>query len=285
MKKAAALPGLLLFAVGLAQASPSYSVTINDPFANGDSCLSGCDVVANGDADRPLFDIQKAVLSVSGSTVSVSLYFDYGTNNTNLNPFTDTGITLNVGDLFFTVNGQDMFVAPLASHSGLTAGNLYSVGTNGLLTASQVLGNPQGVTYRPTSVVWGNSNDTQVAVGTETIVGGGDGVINPKFDVTLSFNDSSVAALAAAAANPSTFGIYFTSATCANDLIAGTGTPEPMSLGLVGLGLLSALVGCATQKWTLRRPARLPVVLKASVEVRAAQCNDRVGGLDGPEHT
>jgi hypothetical protein len=257
MKHAAAPLAVLLLAAGIAQASPSYSVTISDPFANGDACVSGCDVVANGDADRPLFDIQQAVISVSGSTVSVSLSFDFGTNNTNLNPFTDAGINLNVGDLFFTVAGQDVYVAPLASHSGLTAGDLYSIGTNGVDTAQTVLGNPSGVTYRNTATVWGNANDSFVEAGTESLVASGsNGVTVPKFDVTLTFSDAAVAALAADAGNASTFGIFFASATCGNDIISGTGsinnaaTPEPMSLGLVGAGLIGALV------WGRRKQAR-----------------------------
>jgi len=250
MKHAAAPLAVLLLAAGIAQATPSYTVTISDPFANGDACAStSCDVVANGDSDRPLFDIQQAVISVNGSTISVSLSFDYGTNNTNLNAFTDAGVTLNVGDLFFTSAGQEVYVAPLASHSGLTAGDLYSVGTNGVQTAQTVLGNPVGVIYRNSATVWGNSNDSFVEAGTESIVASGsDGVTVPKFDVTLTFTDAAVAALAADAGNESTFGIYFASATCGNDIIVGDGsisnaaTPEPMSLGLVSFGLLGALV-------------------------------------------
>ena len=250
MKHAAAPLAVLLLAAGIAQATPNYSVTISDPFAPGDACAStSCDVVANGNTDRVYFDIQQAVITVSGTTVSVSLSFDYGTGNTNLNQFTDAGVALNVGDLFFTSAGQDVYVAPLQSHSGLTAGDLYSVGTNGTQTAQTVLGNPTGVIYRNSSVVWGDSNDSLVETGSESIVASGsDGTTVPKFNVTLSFSDAAVAALAADAGNESTFGIYFASATCANDIIVGDGsisnaaTPEPMSLGLVSFGLVGALV-------------------------------------------
>lgn len=253
MKHAAALTAVLLLAAGIAQATPSYTTTISDPFAPGDACAStSCDVVANGNTDRVYFDIQQAVITVSGSTISVSLSFDYGTGNTNLNQFNDDGINLNVGDLFLTVDGQQEYVAPLQSHSGLTAGDLYSVGTNGVQTAQTVLGNPSGVIYRNSATVWGNSNDSLVEAGTESIVASGsDGTTVPKFDVTLTFSDAAVAALAADAGNASTFGIYFASATCGNDIISGDGstgsitnsaTPEPMSLGLVSFGLVSALV-------------------------------------------
>jgi hypothetical protein len=273
MKNAAALPAVLLFAAGIVQATPSYTVTVNDPFANGDACAStSCDVVANGDADRPLFDIQKAILTVSGSTVTMDLYFDFGTNNTNLNQFSDAGVNLNVGDLFFTVGGNLAFVAPLVSHNGSTdggatgntivAGDLYSINNaNGVESAQTALNNPGGVVYRNSSPVWGYDNGagslTQVlSNGVETLVGGGDGVTNPKFHLTLSFNDASAATFAADAANQSGFGFSFASATCANDIISGTGsisnaaTPEPMSLGLVGAGLIGALV------WGRRKQAR-----------------------------
>lgn len=275
MKLAAALPAVLLFAAGVVRATPSYSVTVNDPFANGDACAStACDVVANGDADRPLFDIQKAILTVSGSVVTMDLYFDYGPNNTNLNPFSDSGVNLNVGDLFFTVGGNLAFVAPLVSHNGssnggpagntIVAGDLYSINNaSGVLTAQQVLNDPtnDGLVYRRSNAVWGYDNGagSLTAVlnnGVETLVGGGDGIINPEFHLTLSFNAASATTFASDAANQGNFGFYFASATCANDIIAGessignSATPEPLSLGLVGAGLIGALV------WGRRKQAR-----------------------------
>ena len=96
-----------------------------------------------------------------------------------------------------------------------------------------------GVIYGNSSIVWGNSTESIVASRS-------DGVTVPKFDVTLTFTDAAVSALAAG--NESTFGIYFASATCGSDIIVGDGsisnaaTPEPMSLGLVSFGLLGALV-------------------------------------------
>jgi len=267
MKNAAALSAVLLVSIGIAQATPSYTITVNDPFANGDACPStSCDVVANGNADRPMFDIQKGILTVSGSTVTMQLFFDFGTNNTNLNPFSDAGLTLNVGDLFFTDNGNLAFVAPLVSHNGssnggptgntIVAGDLYSINNaNGVLSAQQTLNDPTNddLIYRRSNAVYGYDNGagslTQILNnGVETLAGGGDGFTNSKFELTLSFNDTNAAAFAADAANQNAFGFYFASATCANDVIGSGGvtglaaTPEPMSLGLVGFGLLSALV-------------------------------------------
>src|SRR5271165_6189650 len=41
---------------------------------------------------------------------------------------------------------------------------------------------------------------------------------------------------------------------------------------------------CATQKWRSCRPACLPVILEAAIEVATSQGDDRVGAANGPEH-
>src|SRR6516162_4494112 len=51
---------------------------------------------------------------------------------------------------------------------------------------------------------------------------------------------------------------------------------------------LDSVIGRATQKWMSSRPGLstlFPIVLKATVEMRAAQCQDRVSSPDGPEHS
>jgi amino acid transporter len=45
------------------------------------------------------------------------------------------------------------------------------------------------------------------------------------------------------------------------------------------------LVGCTTYKWKLSRPAFLPVVFKLAIQTAAAECQDRVGSSNGPEHS
>src|SRR6266403_6116843 len=43
--------------------------------------------------------------------------------------------------------------------------------------------------------------------------------------------------------------------------------------------------GCTTYKWKLSRPAFLPVVFKLAIQMAAAECQDRVGSSNGPEHS
>ena len=43
--------------------------------------------------------------------------------------------------------------------------------------------------------------------------------------------------------------------------------------------------GCATYKWKLSRPACLPVVFKLTIQMAAAESQDRVGSSNGPEHS
>src|SRR5215467_10113955 len=46
--------------------------------------------------------------------------------------------------------------------------------------------------------------------------------------------------------------------------------------------------GRATWKWVSGRPSLptlFPIILKAAIEMRAAQCQDRVGSPDSPEHS
>jgi hypothetical protein len=45
------------------------------------------------------------------------------------------------------------------------------------------------------------------------------------------------------------------------------------------------LSGCATYKWKLSRPAFLPVVFKLTIQMAAAESQDRVGSSNGPEHS
>lgn len=244
--------------------------TINDPFFAGDTCADiSCDVIGNGNADRTLFDIQRGVITIAPTVVTVDLYFDFGPTNTSLAPFMDDGLRLSVGDLFFTINGTPQFVAPIVSHGDLLAGSLYATaGVDGVLTAREVLGNPSGVIYRPDAWVQGAQGDDTLGVGpgTVNITGGGDGVNSPEFHVQVQFatndflnplptvKDGQMMVQPLVATLPN-LGFFFASATCGNDIIqtgisdTASAAPEPSTMGMLLIGLMSIGAGV----WRRRR--------------------------------
>ena len=44
-------------------------------------------------------------------------------------------------------------------------------------------------------------------------------------------------------------------------------------------------MGRTTYKWSLSRPAFLPVVFKLAIQMAATEGQDRVGSSNGPEHS
>src|ERR1035437_7700424 len=127
---------LMLLALGT---TACLAKTITDPFnqpqvncnENYGPTFSNCDVIG----PPILFDIEKADVNVSASSINVTLYFNYGGGST-LQPFADA-LTLQVGDLFFYDPANPLtssydpnnsypeyrFGVPLYTHDGLTAGN------------------------------------------------------------------------------------------------------------------------------------------------------------------
>lgn len=229
----------------LLSTAAANTITVNDPFNNADICNNAsCDVIGNGVSDRALFDIQKATFTMTPSTVTASLSFNFGPGNTSLAPFVDGALNLSVGDLFITVNGVPMFFMPLVDRGDLIAGDIYQ-GSG--LTAQTVLGNPSGVNYRNNAVVEGAQGSSKIGSVTENITGGGDGSTNPEFGVTFTFSSSELNSIPAGAL----IGFSFASATCGNDVISGqlestvgisSAAPEPSTsvmgiIGIIGLAL------------------------------------------------
>ena len=253
------------------------ATTLTDPFHQSQSSCSFsgsplCDVIGN----EANYDIQQVTVTATGnsvgSMVTVDLYFDSGTGSGGtLGSFSDAGLSLMVGDLFFYSGSQVVtdpsdpnptFAVPLESHNGLTAGNLYAVGSGQIETAQTALGilNPGN-----SAVTSDNYRNTQIVLATggtlTTISGGGandgkgvkvtgDGssvlganTANPgvtafEYDVQVQFQMTSAFLTLESAGQ---FGIMFSSADCANDVIEGlvsvSSVPEPQSLALIGGGL------------------------------------------------
>jgi PEP-CTERM motif-containing protein len=199
------------------------SVSVTDPF----NIPGNSDVFGN----KLQFDGQ----SVQVTTGPGSLTIDVRTNfdNSGLHSFRDTGVRLDIGDLFFTVNGNYSYGIPLAYHNGpaggpwgdrLYAGHVYAIDNPGaLLTARETLHDPMYVEYRPDAIVWmvdlGGVHD--VTAGTPTVqvlsIAGNDGVNGPLYDIRVS--TSLPEGLFSSPGD--NYGLSFAVATCGNDMIQG----------------------------------------------------------------
>ncbi len=208
--------------------------TVNDPFGVGPPDVVGANLQ---------FDIQKGEFNFGSTSGTVKLYLNFGPDNASLAPFTLGSVVLSIGDLFISGPGYNYGIGVQSHAGGVTAGTLYQINNaNGMLTAQQALNNPPfcATCYRPTEIVWlkddGAGSVTSIANGSVSVQGGGDGVINPEFVVTINLAYSS--AIGANLNNSPA--IHFASATCGNDILAAVPSPEPASLGLIGCGLLVA---------------------------------------------
>jgi hypothetical protein len=259
---------LYIFSAALCSAG-----TINDVFnqAQGNCNYSqsapygNCDVIGTPSD----YDIQQASVTVAANGfTTVTLYTDHAgvtTQNSRLalGGFTDAGVTLLPGDLFFyaPANSTDVnkffdpsvldfadpqaniepyltYAVPLVSHDGLTAGDLYQVTTtSNIETASQALGSPNAYYRANLPVLIGGG--LAVAAGSGVNVANfGDGTLDAAYAITLSFT-APVASNFTSWANSGQIGILWSSTDCGNDFIQGDvnmGVPEPTSFALLLTG-------------------------------------------------
>lgn len=68
------------------------------------------------------------------------------------------------------------------------------------------------------------------------------------------------------------------------DQLEITFDPLDSSRKCVNLRHSAKAAGCRTYKWSLSRPAFLPVVFKFAIQMAAAEGQDGVGPSNGPEH-
>jgi hypothetical protein len=272
---------LAFFLLGVVAASAD---TIIDTYGQNQSGCSyygphygSCDVVGTP-AD---YDIQSASLTMNGTKATLNLIFSYGASAAahgaaTLAPFTDAGVTLNVGDVLFydpsdpnanyLARGIDAYPAykyglALTSHDGVTAGDLYKIG-NGVTTqiSEDILKRPD-LLYRFLQPVWlaATAGVTPTSAGS-LAVNEYRGSANfytsdePLLSVTAVFETPAIGFL-----YNNQVGMTFSAATCGNDVIDGvfqfgpqgdvTNTPEPPPGVLLGAGIcLIAAAGFARRR-------------------------------------
>jgi PEP-CTERM motif len=214
-----------IFLASLLYITPSHALLFSDPYGVGSP-----DVIGNI-SQFDLHSVELVTLDYSlPGQAEFNISMNYNNGSLSLNPFSIAGITLSAGDLLFQGATSYWGIALNSDgHGSIVAGNLYQA--NGFLTAQTVLGNPSGVTYRPTEAVWFDPNGaTQQGMGsiTTSSLGGPEVNVNVKFLTSAAFlNDSSGG-----------YNILMATATCGNDILrAAVNVPEPSSWLLLLLGL------------------------------------------------
>ena len=219
--------------LGCASMQTAYAlpVTFTDPYGGQNNPGS-----SNGDVigDLGRFDIESLTftqLSASGATAGIR--FNYNLGDATLTPYSLYGVTLQVGDLLFSVGGTYRYGVALISHDGLAAGKLYSI--LGTQSSDDYLGS-SGLTYRYNTPVRMNPTGAVVI---------GDGTVSTQniggYELLSTFNFTPSGSFLIDL-EASGLGVQFASAICANDIaqgyIAPTSMPEPSTwfLFVTGLG-------------------------------------------------
>jgi hypothetical protein len=229
------------------------------------------------------FDAQSVQVTTGTGVITIDIRTNF--DNPALHSFRDTGVRLDIGDLFFTVNGNYAYGIPLAYHNGpaggpwgdrLYAGHVYRIDdpSEALLTARQTLHDPAYVAYRPDAIVWmvglGGLQDVTRGVPTVQVlpIAGNDGVNGALYNIRV--NTSLPAGLFSSSTD--TYGLEFAAATCGNDLVKGTlhfdsgpggvqaaDVPEPTTWYMVIGALLVGVAGFVRRRVVTSTaiPARL----------------------------
>ena len=244
----------LTIACALATSTGCWAGTINDTFGQSQyACVltytppyDTCDVVGN----EMLYDIQKASVSFTSSTATISIYMNTGAvpygGPLTLGAFEDAGVTLIPGDIFFYganagYNPDDpattanlAFGIALTNHGGFTAGGLYTIDSEVGTETAQVALQDGSDYYRWDETVLMAGQGSADSVGTVTVTANGDGVHKAEYDVTVTVPMTS--GLLGLVSNGQ-IGLLFSAADCGNDVIQGV-----VNTGYTGLGVTAASV-------------------------------------------
>lgn len=254
---------LLVIFVILPSAVLCQAGTLTDPFAQPqNNCnyshtapYSSCDVIGN----EQLYDIQMASVSINDGVATVAIYLNSGAvqqgNPLTLGAFSDAGLTLIPGDIFFynpltiydpsdpATSQYLQYGIALENHGSLVAGGLYNI-TGGISveTAQQAL-NDSPDYYRQDEDVLMTGSGAPVSTGTVSVANYGNGTTSARYVITVTV-PTTPGFLSLVSNNE--IGLLFSSADCGNDVIqgvVGTGQapePGPAAMVLAGLGLLAA---------------------------------------------
>jgi hypothetical protein len=204
--------------------------------------------------DKSKFDIQSAMVTLDPEAVTIVINMNF--ENAAFSPFGFSGTQLDVGDVFFEVNGVFKYGIPVKTHGGspnggasadqVEQGHIYEIldPSRGVFKAKDVLNTPYLV-YRYNNTVWLRNDGAgildDVTISTPSVDFsplGNNGVDAAKYQVTIQ--TSRPAGLSVGPSDSVKF--YFASATCGNDIIEGQLVPEPGTWSLLGAGLLSLVV-------------------------------------------
>lgn len=268
--------GITIASTVLLSAACCSAGTLTDTFGQSQSnCnlsyaapYSSCDVIGN----EALYDIQAANVSVNNGIATVMIYLNSGAvQNVNgqltLGPFSDAGVTLIPGDIFFykptTVYDPSdpntiqylQYGIPLTSHGTFTAGDLYSISGGISTETAQTALDYSSDYYRRDETVLMTGSGTAVSTGSVSVTNNGNGTTGAQYLITVSVPVTS----GFLSLDPNgQIGLLFSSADCGNDVIQGTvstgiqiqSVPEPGPAVLMLTGVVLLVAGRLRRKRT-----------------------------------